>query len=548
MRVIFPEVGERQLDDLLALAERRTNGTVKSEPNGFKVFSGHLPGGHVYFHKSYQQLEPRHLMVFPNLFEMMYNEISYNGLPPEIRNTLFLLMASNEHYDFSEAAVAKIPSQILSKVPMQEAELGAWGAFSHESAAKAAEEMGYGDISEYLAKILPVFTTIDGQHVIMAQLRANRPGGNGSKGNGLQPQVFQSIHYGHPGNEQALRDVLFASISSGQLQTDRRSLDSLINNPKELSAKGIGSLVNGAAMVLSLDSEDSNARYSAILDQPFSAFANVRDLSPLNIAGVKAISIVNRFSSLANSIDSKLHPALSQIGFEVPNAPVKLNGRPVFAEGMSIVTYCTGFETGTLNKERTAALYRSMQLTIQRIVQLPGYKNASFMIGENTGKGGAQSLKETHIQGYISRFVDIHPEATRLIPTRENALYENGSVYVIAHPISYSQVILQFKTDKPFLKRSETELLDFADALTYHLNMLDKLGITSDRNVYMSGNDFAVRPVPGQEKDLRLGFFERGSGIRVVTSANTAPVELAAIILGDQKQFIVSYKTRARIH
>lgn len=138
--------------------------------------------------------------------------------------------------------------------------------------------------------------------------------------------------------------------------------------------------------------------------------------------------------------------------------------------------------------------------------------------------------------------MDIRPQATRIEPTKKNVLYDNEGVHIIADPASHSQVVIQFKEDKPFVERTIKELRDFAEARIYNFEKLNRLGVTSDRNVYMRGNDFAVRPVPDNEKTLRFGFFERGSGIRVVTRTDVSPLELAASIPGDQQRFIELYK------
>lgn len=533
---------------MLRLAERETHGMVQAEPLGFKVWLNDPTYPNIFFHNghSYAKLKPEDLRVFPNLFEVLYGKIHFDGIPAHARPILSELMATNEHKDYASAAISKIPAQVLSEVKPEAAELGAWGVFESKALKEASAQMSYGTIEEYITKVVPIFTNINGQNVVLAQLRANRPGGNITQSNGLQPLVFQSINYGEPGNPQALRDMLFYLIDSGKLSYDRRRLDDLLSDKAELAARGIGDLVNGAAIILSLDSEENNTKYPYVLDNPFSQTGFVRDLSPLSLAGVKAISLRNRFSSLATLVDPDLYPILANNQINIPKTSPELNSKPILAEGVCIVTYSTGFETDykDMTPEKIAALYTSMQLAIKRVMQQPGYENASYMIGENAGAGAGQTLIEKHLQGYVSRFVNVHPNVKQVKPTKENVLYQNDSVYIIAHPLSFGQVIVQFKQDKDFLDRTEKELIDFADARIYNFHSLNKLGITSDRNVYMLGNDFTVRPVPEQEKlwKPKAGFFERGSGIRVVTSSDISPIELAANIPGKQEQFIRDYQ------
>src|SRR3989338_5819444 len=539
MMVVFSRPADIEpLHVLVQKAERETsgisNGGVRGEDVGFKIWHSNFLGEHFFFHFDYGKLPPQHLRVFPDLFDKVDFCLRYDGIPDHLKPLLSKLMATNEHEPYIRAAIAKIPSHVLAKIPAYETELGGWGTFDYNYLEESAEQSGY-PLAGYLNQVIPVFKNINGQNAIFAPLRANRPGGNAVK-TGIQPQVFQSIHYGYPGNTQALRDILFFLMKSGQLQIDRKSLDSLSSNPETLANNGIGSLVNGGAIVLSLDSEENNAKYSSVLNHPLDTTAYLRDLSPLSLAGVKAVSLVNRFSSFGRVFDHKLQSYLLKAGIEIPDAKTRFNGNNILAEGMCIVTYSTGFETDytSLTKEKIAAFYTSMQLAIKRIMQQPGYEHASYIVGENVGRGAAETLKEKHVQGYVSRWIDIRPRVERINSTYENLLYEKNSVQIIADPESYSQVVIQFKQDKPFLERTMEELLDFADARIYNFNRLNELGITSDRNVFMRGNDFTIRPVPEVEKTSGLGFFERGSGRRIVTSPNVNPVELAAKIIGDQ--------------
>lgn len=559
MRIVFPVPKEDKSLDGLLLSARHNTGIVTEEPLGFKVWLGDGRYHHIFFHKDYRELSPEDLRGFPDLFEASYDKIHYDGLPSDAKPVLADLMAANEHWAYVPTATVKLPGQILAEVTKDRAELGAWGVFDYIAFEKAREEMiargelGCGSVEEYLAKTMPVFTRVKEQPAILASLRVNRPGGKNRAEPGIQPQVFQSVHYGNPGNPEALRDVLFSLMQSGKLDIDKRSLDTLVRDPYLLPSRGIGGLVNGAAIILSLDSEENNRKYSAVLDNPLSTKGYIRDLSLLGFAGVKAFSIVNRFSSLVRDIDSNLIPHLDKMGYEIPKGPTEINGKPIVAEGICIVTYSAGFETDykDMTIEKIVALYESMRLAIKRVMQQKGYESASYMIGENVGPGGAQTLQEKHIQAYVSRKVNIRPQGTRIKPTEENVLYDNESVHVIADPASYSQIQIQFKDkyDKPFHERTIKELRDFAEARVYNFERLNGLGVTSDRNVYMSGNDFVVRPVPDNEKTLRLGFFERGSGMRVVsltkeapTLEHISPLEVAARIPGDQQRFIELYR------
>lgn len=551
MRLVFPEPNERKpLEQLLHEAKEMTS-IILPEDNGFKVRVNNEPFDHIYLHKgdSYRRLRAEDLMVFQPLFELLYDKIFHDGIPEYQRPLLAELMATNEHVDYSQAASIKLPGHKLSVLPIDRAELGAWGSFDRKSVEEAAKQMAYTSPEEYLKSILPVFTyDKDGNPILQARLRANRPcapGANQTTVSNLQPQIFQSIHYGYPGNVHALKDILFGMTKSGVVS--RQELEYLLNNPKALETKGIGSLVNGAAIILSLDSEENNTKYANVLDKPFAIESYSRDISPLSIAGIKAISLVNRFSSLVRNLDDGLQSYLSRLDIEIPKNTAQLNGKPVLAEGVCIVTYTTGFETdySQMTAGRIAAMYKSVQLAIKRVMQQSGYEKASYMIGENIGKSAGATLVEKHLQAYISKNISIRPNHTRIEPTKDNVLFENDSVYVIAHPESHGQVLFQFKDNKDFLERTGRELLDYSEARLYNFHKLNKLGITSDRNVYLVGNDFTVRPVPENEKSARLGFIERGSGIRIVSTDNFSPLELAANTPGDQKQFIEMYKKAA---
>lgn len=393
MRIVFPVPKEDKSLDGLLLSAKHNTGIVTEEPLGFKVWLGDSRYPHIFFHKDYRGLSPEDLRGFPNLFEALYDKIHYDGLPSDAKPVLADLMAANEHRAYVPTATVKLPGQILAEVTKDRAELGAWGVFDYGSVEKARREMNYGSVEEYIAKIIPVFTKVNGRPAILASLRENRPGGNPAKSSS-QPQVFQSVHYGNPGNPQALRDVLFNLMQSGKLDIDKRSLDTLVRDPYLLPSRGIGHLVNGAAIILSLDSEENNQKYSDVLDNPFDSKGHIRDLSPLGLAGVKAFSIINRFSSLVRDIDPNLASHFDRMGYEIPKGPTKTNGKPIVAEGVCIVTYSAGFETDykDMTIEKVVALYESMRLAIKRVMQQKGYESASIMVGENIGQGGAQTL------------------------------------------------------------------------------------------------------------------------------------------------------------
>ena len=532
MRLVFEEPkGHKPLEQLLHEAREQT-GIVIPEDSGFKFIlnDGQFP--HIYLHKghSYLNLRPADLRHFQELFEYLHRKIFYDGIPAHYRSLLGELVATNEHYDYSPAAIEKLPGHVLSTRYLDEAELGAWGTFDKSLVEEAAKAMKFKSVEEYLQAIIPVFTYKEGQPILKAHLRANRPGASQNSPK-IQQQVFQSIHYGHPNNNQALKDILFSMNRIG----------------KPVAAEELGPLVDGAAIVLSLDSEYRNKKYLSVLDRPLTIESRVRDLSPLSIAGVQAVSVINRFSSLARHIDEKLYLYLEKIGIEIPKGNVQLNGKPILAEGVCIVTYSTGFETdySDMTKEKIVAMYKSLQLAIKRIMQQLGYENASYMVGENIGKGAGATLIEKHLQAYVSKNVSIKPAYQRITPTEDNVLFHNDSVYIIAHPESYGQVVIQFKDDKDFLERNDNELGDYAEARLYNFHKLNKIGITSDRNIYSLGNDFSVRPVPEGEKFVRLGFFEHGAKRRIGSTDNFSPLELAANIPGDQKQFIEMYRKSA---
>ena len=536
MRLVFPKPKEyKPLEQLLHQA-RESTGIVLPEERGFKIF---LNGGHLYFHNedSYRDLPPQHLMAFPDLYELLHEKIFHDGIPEHQRSLLAQLMATSEHHDFSPVAIEKLPGYVMHTRPIKQAELGAWGAFdtelAEEAARKKSEEAGREiSLEQYISLIMPVFTHMDGQPVLKALLRANRPGANqqASVQPQIQQQVYQSIHYGHPNNKQALKDIINGMMRVGKYIPEK-----------------LGQLIDGDAIVLSLDSEENNKKYQSVLDIPFSIESRVRDLSSLSIAGIKAITIINRFSSLARHVDEVLYKHIEKLGIEIPKGRWQLNGKPVLAEGSCLVTYTTGFETdySQMNRDKVAAMYKSIQLAIGRVMEQPGYEHASFVIGENIGRGAAATLDEKHLQAYVFKHLDVKPHNNRVEPTRENVLYENNSVFIIVHPESYGQVIIQFKEDKDFLERTNKELLDYADARLYNFHVLNKLGVSNDRNVYMHGNDFTVRPVPSYQSNSGLAFFEWTTGRRIISKPNTPPLELIANIPGDARQFAEMYRKAA---
>ena len=80
-------------------------------------------------------------------------------------------------------------------------------------------------VKEYLSSLNTYRNTDSGKNVLVNE-------------NILQPLVFQSIHYGHPENPHALRDILSSLIDSGRVHIDG-SLEDLLTGLSALANHGI---------------------------------------------------------------------------------------------------------------------------------------------------------------------------------------------------------------------------------------------------------------------------------------------------------------------
>lgn len=535
MRVVFdPPQEERPLPDLVREAELATryttHGRVTGEDTGFKFWHPALPNNHLFFHHAgYRGLDPGNLRVFTDLFDQVANKLEFDGIPPEARPNLRKLMAVDEHRFFVGAAVASLPADILGKVVVgEETEIGSWGTFGYRSVVEAAKKESI-PVEDYLLRTIPFFTTIGDQNALVAPLRFRRPGQEG-----IKPQVFQSTMYGFPHNRDALRDILTAMVQSDQLKVDKRDLDDLVRNPNRLMERQIGPLVNGAQTVVSFDSDEHNKKYSLALDTLLGDAAYIRDLSPLRLAGVEAITILNKFSPLAR-IDPELFPYLRRIGYEFPSGIVAPNGKPIAAEGVSLVTYNTGFNRSLAEMQPSSifTLFKSMQLGVRRVKsELPGYENASYTIGMNIGV--SSTLPEVHLQGYVSKNISMRPKVEKY--SQAGVVYKNRTVKVIADPDNWGQFAMQFNQETDFLERTDEELSELADATKVAAKLLASMK-RNDATIYMRGNDFGVREIPYYERTGRPGFVEIGSGVRILPSVDTVVAKVGEKMTGEPRYY-----------
>lgn len=526
---------ERRVED----ATRRMDIRVIYSEEGIRIENEHFGGGHYFFHHDYNRLEPGQLFYFPRLFEQVREAVERSGIPPELKPSINLLMADNER-KYSEAALNKIPAHIILTETTNVAGPGTWGIYDYES-VKAAAKQSDMSVRKWLARNMPMYMNVGNQRVLRAPLRTKRPGG------ALPPSVLESIHFGFPrydNSVEAIRDLLFHLQRAGRSHFDDSAIDEILNNPDRLTSEGIGQMVNGSAIVLSFDSETHNKAYP--LDYPSDFVAKLRDLSVLGILGeIDAITIVNRFSAMARLIYRELDEELRKARIIRPDGPVDLTGKlsreRVLAEGVGLVAYSTGLETSMsdMPAERIAKIYRSLQLALRRIVDakgLSGYEKASIIVGCN--EGDASTLKPVHTQAYASKFVKINPTTERISKSRDNVVFDDGAVALVAHPSSYGLVQVQFAADVDFLERTYSEIVDFATALKIHLMVLDSMGI-KHRNTYMQGNDFVVRPLTEQQRLFKVGFFDMASGWRVISDKTLPMIDYTP---GNQKEFVGKYR------
>lgn len=541
VRVVFEERlrVETPLDALVDRVQKATRelteGRVVGKGEGFHLCHSQFRGGQYYFHNDYSGLQPLYFRSFPGLYSHAQEVITNGGVSPLFINPLLSLMATNEHA-FLGAATVKLPEYAMDKLPAENAGLGLWGVYDYEAAKRIALRQGMS-IEECVIETMPRYKTVFGQTFLLAPGRANRPMPNGSD---LEREIFRSNFYGfgQNGNPEAVLDMLFTLVRLGKLNIDRSTIDEVIRDPNMLASFGIGPMVEGYGKVLSFDSAENNLRFASALDHSLSTVASIRDLSPLALIGVKAVSIVNMFSPFTSQIDPQLIPYLESLGYD-------LEGNNRVAKGFGVVTYSTGFERGVREKtiEGYEAMLRSMQLAGRKIVKEGGYKNFVVIIGQNTGDPASSS--HWHTQLYIlltEEEVTRNINQPRIQPKKWNELYEDGGVRILA--AGYDQTAIQLKTDgnhykRSFLDRGDDELRSLARGLYYNEAVLRLMGF-NHRVEYTRGNDVGSSVLSPEERRIRKGFGEFAIQMPIISSIHQ--FALPGHLQGDVYQFVADYR------
>lgn len=544
MRVIFDDELKSELpsdvliDRMQKATRKLVNGKVVRDGSGFHFEHRALPGGQYYFHEGpedYSKLSAGNLRPFPGLYQDAQDIILNDGVPTLFRQPLLRLMATNEHVSFLKAATVKLPGYIMSQMPPEAAEIGAWGTFDYEAVRRTASSRNIS-IEECLKMNIPRLTRIDGHDVLLAPTRANRPM---KKGPEPEDEIFRSNFYAHyKENPEAIADMLFTLVRTGKLDLDRRTIDDVVGDPSKLASFGIGGMIDGYGILLSFDSAHKNREFSLALDHSLSTVANIRDISPLGLVGVRAVSIVNMFSPLVRNFDPRLLPHLENIGYRLDGT-----GENSVPQGIAIVTYSTGFERGIKEKtsEGYTAMLKSQQLTTKRVIEETGWKNIAIVIGQNVGYSASSGY--WHTQMYLIKNEGITPKVRRIQSKKTNELYSDGGVRLVA--FGYGQVAIQLRTDgdhyeRSFLDRESHELESLGRGIHLNEAVLHLMGFR-DRSDYTRGNDFGNRVVAPDEMALRIGFGEMALRRRIITSPEQV-VPVREYLQGDFQQFVDAYR------
>lgn len=501
---------------------------------GYRVSHHALPGDHYYIRGNYADLAGHDFINFLGIFERLQQLIQ--SVSPQVRPILSNLTATTEHGPFQEVAKVKLPSERLSYMfPQEHAKSGEWGIFDYDAVKEFAKREGL-ELGEYLARTIPRFDNVGGHDVLISPGRANRP-----IREGLEKEVFRSIFIGSGGNRDAVKDLVYWA-KKGEPALTKKLIDEVAENPERLANYGIGPLVDGHALLMSLDSRTNNLINPSILDDPLSTVTIARDLSPLAFSGTEAITFVNRYGPLVKSMDKKLWPELENAGYRrFENAS---NGHPIVAEGIALVTISTGFEKNILDRtqDRLYSMLKSLQIGLRRITELRGYENVAVIIGQNVGN--PSTLSPWHLQAYVLKNGALKPENERIQSDKNILLYEDGGVKIVADPVQYGRVEVQLKTDghhykRSFVDRQDSEIRDLARGVYYNMLTLNLMGFR-DWSEQTEGSDLAARIIHPEHKPLMIGMGDHALGRRIITSPEQAIA--LPIAPGDQAQFISQYK------
>lgn len=487
---------------LLENAVNKTRGRsdlriVPEDPAGFKAI---FPNGDFFFHLNggYDAMPVEYLDSIGPGFPLARKYSK--DLPKEAKVAVEELMDDNQRR-YDDAKLKRQPYHIIRTEPIKGTGPGKWGAYHLEDVGLAARQEEI-PIGEWAARHMPIITRVNGQHVLQLPLRSERPKGS--------VPVLESIFFGEKSNK--------------------------------LAEMGYDYATSGAAIVLGFDK--GNEAYRAALDYSSDALAaKVRDLSALRKGDVNAVAIVNKFQLAANWVDDEVGFLLDKTGVIRPNSRTKLDylkGGRYLVEGVGIVAFSTIFEksVGELTAEPIAAMYRAGQFGAKRVMkELPGYENAVVLVGWNWGR--PSTLAPAHVQILMFKYLDPRRPYAKIEPSKENVLYDTGSVATIAHPDSFGQVTYRFVNDKSFLDRTHSDFLDLAQAQVMHFNVLNLMGF-ADWTTHLRGNDFTTRILTPQEAALRIAYLEHSTGIGV--NSGVMPPRIATTAPGDQQKFKRDYR------
>lgn len=541
MRVVFEEklhgLEPLSIDKLQRLTRKLERGRIVRSGRGAHYFDPEFPGGQFYLHEGrddYRRVSDRNLrdlMEFPEGYSKIND--STKKIPEPFRKAILRFVAPNER-EYLEVARERLPWLKLSEKSPEDAEVFAWGNLNYDRVRREAERRGVS-IEQCIADSLPRVGISNGREFLHTPLRDNRP-------NGLEKEIFRSHYFGYyDGNPQAVADLLWSLVGARKLDADKRTIDSAVTNPDILRMLGVGSMIDGHGIILSLDTLENNKRFPGVLDYPLSPSAYARDLSSLGIEGVSAMTYTNRFQPFPRILDRRFGPHLVNLGYALGTGQ---GGIPL---GIAAVTYSTTFGTDTEEKTPDGyfAMLTSQQLTGRRIFSETGWRNIAIVTGQNDGF--AASSRQWHRQGYFIETEGFVPRPSRREATKDNELYVDGGVKLVA--LGYGHVSVQLQTDgdryvRSFLDREPGELRSLAHGLFLTDLMMHRMGF-KNRSEYTRGGDQAVRGLHPTEFALRTGLGEMALLRRFASSPETA-VPVATSLPGNFNEFVAT--SRRTIH